>query len=330
MTNKKEFMTITAMTLHDMWTEQADFNLHFRQLPALTFAARTRETKEITLHLISECASLLDASGTWKEHRRDPTARENPVRVKIELTDILKYWITLCQIHGFTPEDMMDAFWEKSMVVRQRYSQEFVQALDTPSVVLDLDNVLADYVTGFLTWMHANHFISDAVFKRSITAKRYVDQYALNLPFQLYEEAKHLFRVSDEHARLPVMPGAVEFVKTVADQGLVVIILTSRPIDKYPNLFGETLRWLTEHEIPHHMVWWATDKGHAINAANVTPYIRFAVDDEERFVRQFGKLEIPTYWLTQETQSYASMRSVTPVATLAQILEHERTRHGQQ
>lgn len=217
------------------------------------------------------------------------------------------------------------------MIVRQRYSQEFLQTLDGPAVVVDIDNVLADYIRYFTMWMIDKGYVRDELGYAVIKDGLYVNAATLRMSPEQYDEAKHLFRVSGEHAELDIMPGAVEFVnRCVGDGSRRIILLTSRPIDRYPNLYGETLRWLGTMGIPFNMVWWAGDKGESIRTAGIANRVDFAVDDEWQYVEQFAKVGTTVYWLNRSGQFNAfqamkmeAMSNIRMVQSFDEIIVRE-------
>jgi hypothetical protein len=292
-------MSDPAVTEFDqIWADQLDFNNMFRSNPAPTFEERTFETKDLVLHLISECDELLRASGAWKTHRRPrQSGFENRRAVLMEIIDIFKYAMTVAHVQGFTAQEFMAAYWEKSMVVRQRYAEEFVRQINQPTVIVDIDNVLADYIRGFVTWAGDRGGITADAGLEFLMNPRYLTHSELGISWTQYQTLKHEFRVSGGHATLPVMPGAREFLAWCETQHLQIILVTARPIDKYPNLHGETLQWLDRNGLIFDEVWWARDKGEIVLERDIVKHIVFAVDDEEQYVRQLSGQHVFTYWL---------------------------------
>jgi len=70
-------------------------------------------------------------------------------------------------------------------------------------------------------------------------------------------------------------------------------------VDRYPNIFTDTLSWLDAMQLPFDHLWWATDKSDRLEEAHVQmrSQIVFAVDDDKKFVAQFRSKGIKTYWL---------------------------------
>lgn len=321
MSDLKPF-ALSPKVLRDIWADQMEFNRNFRDMPAPTFEQRTAETKELVLHLMSECDELLRASGAWKPHRRTPV-RENRRHVLMEMADIFKYLISVAQVHGVTEDEFVDAYWEKSMVVRQRYAQEFMCALDHPAIIVDLDNVLVDYIAGFLEWMWRNKFITQERADTLLVNHTYCNAESLGMLPHLYDEVKHLFRVSGEHALLPAMAGAHEFIAWLNKRSELTVVLTARPIDRYPNLYGETLQWMKLYDMRADMVWWASDKGEALRTSGIADHVTFAVDDEWKYVEQYQKSGVRCYWLFAQPDDRWASELTSRVASLEEIISIE-------
>lgn len=288
-------------SVEKMWADQAQFNRLFRPRDPQTFADRSAVTREMVLHLISQAMQLLDATD-WKSHRHTHI-KENRAQVGSQLIDIHKYWITLCQTWGFTPDEMEDLYWQKSMVCRQRYAEEWVRDITREAVILDLDNVLCDYVTGFGAWLMRNTVLTPTqhlTLVDRVSRRQWIDAQTLGIDPTEYHALKHQFRTSGAKTVLPAMPGARDFIHWCKSCGWLVIVLTSRPIDRYPNLYMDTLSWLARNQMAVDHVWWGSDKGEKLIDRAVLPYIRFVVDDDERFAAQYAALGVRTYWLTHE------------------------------
>lgn len=285
--------------LHQLFKDQLEFQttmIRDGTYPGATHEERTARTKEMVLHMFSEADELLRASGAWKFHR-NVSVRENREHVKIELIDMFKYWMIVALIQGITPEELVEAYWTKSMVVRQRYTEEWIRTTYEPSVLVDIDNVLADYIAGFLVWAHTQGYIQTKNFDRlRIIRPAYLYAQTMDIDEGLYTEMKHEFRVSQQHRLLPAMPGARDFLSEIRCLGYQIILLTSRPIHRYPNLYGDTLHWLKLRDLSYDFIWWAQDKGaEAVERLPVNS-IMFAVDDEPQFVDQLNSRGIMTFW----------------------------------
>jgi len=313
-----------------VWDDQREFNSLLRQ-PPTTFEERTALTKEFTLHLISECAELLNASGTWKIHHK-ANQLEDHARMHCELIDIFKYWMSICQVWNTTPADLMDAYWWKSAAVRQRWAEQWIHQLDRPFVVLDLDNVLCDYVQGFCDWcaVHRPGIVSAETLDRVRASREWLSAETMGLDYQTWAALKHEFRVSGGKRTLPLMPGAKDFVDWCRERHWAVVVLTSRPIDRYPSLYADTVDWVARHHLVVDFIWWGTNKRSKLlereGTAKTLSHVQFVVDDDPEFVEQYASLKLRTYWL-HPAHSVSDVLSapdqVTVVRSLKTIMEKE-------
>jgi hypothetical protein len=318
----------------DIWRDQREFNTLLRPYTPDTYAERTALTKEMVLHLISECDELLRASGAWKPHRKE-IVLENRPQILAELTDIRKYWITVAQIWGFTEDEVDKMYWLKSASVRQRYVEEWVNQLIGPVVILDLDNVLCDYPLGFIQWVQQSKWkdmlgVDEAAQAYLGKGYEWINARNLGCSEEVWADMKHAFRTSASKRTLPMRPKAAEFTRWCRDQGWAVIILTSRPIDRYPSLYDDTLYWLSSNSFAYDYIWWGFDKAHAINVRHIASQVVFTVDDEEQFVRQYLSIGVRTYWMMRApvppSNPLLDGDRLIVVTSLQSIMEKEKER----
>jgi len=210
--------------------------------------------------------------------------------------------------------------------VRQRHSEEWVKKLDRPAWVLDIDNVLCDYTTGFCTWLkHRAPLFADAAQAVIDGRKFFSSEKDFGMTATEWQGFKHEFRSMGHKRQLPVMPGAREFTQELRRAGYFVILLTSRPIDRYPNIYTDTLWWLNNHGMQFDWVWWATDKGERLIENGGLKFIRGVVDDDPRYIAQFAKLGLQCWWLrtTQHPDAIpwaASAANVHVVSRLTDVI----------
>jgi hypothetical protein len=302
--------------LDRIWKDQEEFNRQLRE-PPTTLEERVAQTKELALHHISETIEMVNAAGAWKSHRRQ-VIPENRAHVREEIIDQFKYLISLAQVWSITPDEFLSDYWWKSMAVRQRFSEEWVNQIVGPSVVIDIDNVLADYIEGFCHFMERVGEGDRAEYIRRIRPYRIQEE----IPSDLWKRLKHQFRVEGWKRYLPVMPGAKEFLTWCRNQGYYVVLLTSRPIDRYPNLYMDTLYWLNTAGLPFDTVWWTQHKGEALSERLDLSDVQFAVDDDFEFVTQFKDKGVRTYWLNRTLVDPDV--GVLTVRTLADVIQKEQ------
>jgi hypothetical protein len=310
----------------DIWRDQAEFNSLFRALPD-TPEGKGQLTSDMVVSLTSEAHELLRTT-LWKKHRRSRKFEPNLPHTVEEIVDMFKFFISICHIWGVTPDALMEGYWRKSAVCRQRYSEEWVKGHVTePTIILDLDNVLCDYIKGLGQWLigHSGFYMDG--FRERVTmqmaAQGELNAVTLGVPVPQWEELKHRFRVSGQKEFLPLMPAAWEFAKWCRARALVVL-LTARPIDRYPNMMTDTVAWLQRNDILVDHIWWAADKGEVVQLEEIRQHVLFAVDDNPKHIGEYTAAGVRSYWLCGQSPSFDITGQLhTPVTSLREIMKKE-------
>lgn len=305
-----------------VWADQQDFNAQIRPVLPQSYEERTALTKELVLHDISESDELLRACGAWKPHRR-VMVPENRAHVIEEMIDKFKYLISIAQVWGVTPAEFLDAYWWKSMAVRQRHSEEFLTTLAGPTVIVDIDNVLADYIGGFANFLDSEGEPEAANMLR--TERPYMTAASMAGYFhpERWSVVKHEFRVKGWKRILPVHPGAYDFLWWCSRKQYFIVLVTSRPIDEYPNIYADTIHWLKVNQLPFDFIWWSEKKGRLLADRRVVPLVKFAVDDDIEYCAQFLGQGIKTYWLNNGKSVGRLSDGLIQVPTLQALVEFE-------
>lgn len=291
--------------LQEVWDDQRAFNLLLRQ-PPNSEEELSSQLRDFVLYTEAELHELLRVTA-WKKHRRVPVPMNHAHMVE-EATDAFKLVLSILQTIGLTSlEEVIDAYWDKTAVVVQRYQEEWVTKIDRDCVVIDIDNVLCDYIGGICDWLPSQFMdghqsdASPALLARIAKIKNdgsYVNAQSLGIPDDAWQKIKHTFRVGGFKRTLPVFQDVYTFLYRMRADGYQIVLLTSRPIDRYPNIFTDTIFWLNRNHLPYDFVWWAHDKAERIAQVDgFKQHIKFAVDDDVKYVMQFATANIPTYWL---------------------------------
>lgn len=283
--------------LFRIWEDQAAFNALIRQPPASPKEI-AQQARDFVLYTEDELHELLRTL-SWKSHRKGST-RANPAHTTDEAADVFKCFLSLMQILGFTPDTLFAAYWHKTAVVRQRYQEEWIRNVDGPCVVVDIDNVLCDYTVGICQWYARHPRCTVATRERMqamILRRDWVNARTLGIEADEWQDLKHEFRSTGGKRQLPMHSDAPAFLQAMRGRGVQIVLLTSRPIDRYPNIYTDTLLWLQHHSLPFDFIWWGLDKAERVLEAGMRPHIQMVVDDDPRFVLQFASLGLPCVWL---------------------------------
>ena len=119
-------------SLARLWVMQATLNrytLEQNEQPGMDEMRADRALQEkwiqnYTLAMRQECAELIDSTNwKWWRTKVDKFDMQN---IKVELIDILHFWISACQVAGLSAEDVMRIYEEKNKVNFQRQHSGYV------------------------------------------------------------------------------------------------------------------------------------------------------------------------------------------------------------
>ena len=106
--------------------------------------------------------------------------------------------------------------------------------LKEKTCTFDIDGIISDYPNCWLKYINikaSTSFTSKDVAKKTIGIDK-------------YNYYKDLYRKSSYKANLPINNGAIETIQQVWEKGYNIVIATSRPFERYPNLYKTTYNWL--------------------------------------------------------------------------------------
>lgn len=316
--------------LKQMWQEQQKFNELVIGCPIGEVEDLRHWNNFYTLALHKEISEFLDETD-WKVHRK-VNGQEGKLSNKVEeAVDILKYWISLCQIHGITSDMIEQEFQRKSMVVNQRFQQERLLNLKGRRVVgVDIDGILADYPRSLVDFMNSEAcrtmvpVLNDYGHLEVSIAKSYDIFKDYGIDRQTAKEVKHLYRETGYKRCIPVYPDAKDFLETLHDSGYVIALVTSRPYKEYNRIFADTMTWLKDNGLPYDVVLWAEDKGTALADEFGVENIEFFIDDVADYANSVADRGIRTYLMNKTYNSGAEVNpNIKRVGGLIEVLDIE-------
>ena len=138
-----------------VWDHQKEYN---EQVVGHKYESMTPEEKKNLRNYFSLCITreIMDAldNTDWKSHRDEPSESKGRNHL-MELVDVFKYWMCICQLDGYTLDDIEKAYFDKSLVVHQNYDQEMKRRFRSLNriVGIDIDGVLCTYPDDFLAYI---------------------------------------------------------------------------------------------------------------------------------------------------------------------------------
>lgn len=109
------------------------FLSNFMEIDQLKLHEREAWTKTFQQQLVHEAGEVLDEIN-WKHHKK---TRKDVDRTKLlfELVDVLKFWMNIAAVWGFTANELQDAWDTKTRLVEARYKKEVESADGDEAVV---------------------------------------------------------------------------------------------------------------------------------------------------------------------------------------------------
>ena len=126
-------MTNPDDMLKEMWDMQRALNNYTLKSNGFThsFDEITADTKlqqewvqKYTLAMRQECAELMDSTNCkWWRTKVDLFDEQN---VRVELIDILHFWMSACMVMGIEPEDVLRMYKQKNEVNYNRQKSGYI------------------------------------------------------------------------------------------------------------------------------------------------------------------------------------------------------------
>jgi hypothetical protein len=276
-----------------MWMQQKRFAeqacQYFRgkSLAELTDTERIGESRSYVLSAYTELSELLETMN-WKRHREDNIEFDKRLLLE-EAVDVQKYLIGLLQQWGITEEEFQQSFKEKSEVVEFRWRQE--KGADRASLkaaekiaLVDIDGVLNTYPQCFYDWAAMNLDLSP--------------DWSLDPVERAH--VKDLYRRSRNKQTSPVRKGAQVLLSTLMTLGYYVVIVTNRPVKKYPYIVYDTLYWLEMSQLMYDYLYFADREDKMVFVKDILPKVSLVIDDKSKILEGFTRQGIKTIHATDE------------------------------
>lgn len=181
------------------------------------------------------------------------------------------------------------------------------------TVIIDIDGCLADYRLGLLYWIRQSvPEFSHMANKHLKVEDTWIDADSMNMTYEKWLDVLERFRMSGGKRSIPVFPGAKELLTVCREKGLEIVLLTSRPIDICSNIYGDTLQWLQDNQLPFDILHWSRSKAELVHKMRLHKKTLFALDDEIKHIQDYYRLGLPVVHIDLYKNSYPEGLSLKP------------------
>lgn len=197
-------------------------------------------------------------------------------------------------------------------------------------VVLDIDGVLADYRLGLLYWIRQScPKLAQKANTHLNRTDTWINHESMGISFVQWLDTLEMFRMSGGKQGIPVFEGAQDLINySMMTLKCDVILLTSRPIDLYSNIYRDTVEWLQNNMLNYHLLLWSKSKAEMVYKMRLHERVLFAVDDEWKHIDEYDNLGIKTFWIDHyDKGKVLDANKIQRVSSLKEILEKLKGEH---
>lgn len=255
---------------------------------------------------LTELANTFNLS----DHRLSrPYDKDNTM---IQIVDVLKYLIGLAQLLGITPDELFEAFKDKTDYLIMKWKSEAIEfKKHTKVIIFDLDGVIADHDKGFLEFaMRKLRIESVALAFKSRSSYSYHEY--LGVSKSVEEELKAEFIQTGGFVLLPIFPHTVEAVRAAKKKARVVFI-TAREAHKFKRLYSDTTNWMKNYNIEWDALFWGKDKADAIINGVYPAEILCLVEDRDKHALEVAHLGTKTWLLDKPYNQGIEHKNITRI-----------------
>lgn len=184
--------------------------------------------------------------------------------------------------------------------------------LDQKALVcgFDIDGVLNNYPQSWLDFVYEQ------------TGKVFLDLNELKstLSYKEYKDLKYKYRESGYKGLLPASEHAAYTTQYLQNIGYHIVILTSRPFDKHPNLFRQTVDWLEYHEIAYDNL--IANENKYVEVLSRYSNLKFFVDDHRYYANMIAKWGYKVFLLDNPYNQGQIEDSVERIQNLKEVIHY--------
>ena len=265
-------------------------------------------TQENVLCAHAELSALVNATH-YKNHHTHSEPIANKSTVLYESVDVIRYMLAILNTWNISSEEFENAFYKKDVYLKKH--KEFQSKSwdgKQPVVIVDIDDVLANFREGFSSWLKENYCV-DA----DVNSKEYYFITALSKIHMNSETVFKLFLDEGGFANLLKDEQNINLLRTLKEQGYWIHLLTARPEEELQCLY-DTYYWIDSHEIPCDAISFSPEKFRwcAKSKYYDAGKIMFAIDDAPKHANDYAKHGI---------------KCLVPLKSYNDYLEHQNIFH---
>ena len=216
----------------------------------MTEAERIEKHKAFCLSLHDEVSQMSDAVH-YKEHR-DTVTVTNKQKILYENIDIVRYCLATLNLWNFSEKEFLDAFNARDASLWDAKDKTIEKWSGQPTVIVDVDDVIARFREAFFDWLNIN-------FKLSLSVESTEYYYSGMAGDLTGEEAFMKFIDEGMIQDIPVNYNILSDLEKLRSEGYWIQLLTARPSDIVKCKY-DTYAWLRANNVPYDSIDFSYEK----------------------------------------------------------------------
>ena len=244
-----------------------------------------RITQENVLCAHAELSALVNATH-YKNHHTHSEPVANKSTVLYESVDVIRYMLAILNTWDISSNEFETAFRKKDVYL-QKHKEFQSKTWDgiQPVVIVDIDDVLANFREGFSKWLNKEYGVEP-----DVNSKEY---YFITALSKIHMNSETVFkRYLDDggFADLTIDTDNLELLHQLKNQGYWIHLLTARPEEELQCLY-DTYYWITLQNIPCDAISFSPEKFRwcAKSKYYDAGKIMFAIDDAPKHAEDYAK-----------------------------------------
>lgn len=177
--------------------------------------------------------------------------------------------------------------------------------------VFDIDGVLNYYPQTWINFVNKG-LPEDLQFKDLREMKNI-------LSYSHYKRLKENYRLSGVKAEFKPRANAIELLNMLKEKGYTIVIISARPVEKYPCLYKQTTSWLDSRGIPFDNLIFSDKK--QFEVIKYYPGMSFMVEDNLLIANIMSNLGYKVYLVDNEYNQGATNENVKRIKNLLEVEE---------
>jgi len=254
-----------------------------KSLSGFSAEEKDRHTQELALCTHAEISSLINATNFKKHHGSlEPL---DTSKITYESVDVIRYILAILNLWDVDADTFEHAFSQKDLYLHTRKRIDDKPWVGQPVIIFDIDDVLAEFRSGFCKWLGDNkniypdiespeYYFIDAIKSSGINPEAIFRDFVNEHGF-----ARHLSTVDN----------AVKVTRELKRRGYWLHMLTARPEEDLI-CFYDTYQWLNEMGIHFDDLSFSSEKFRwcAQSKYYDSDSIEFAVDDSPKHAADYA------------------------------------------